>query len=167
MIPHQPEQFRLHDQTPGRGVVDVFRETDHLITHLPLTIHPADHLEAVLFCIGPVECAPHSYMRLTFRTQLTNRLKFPVDIGCSVVRSSRPKSKSGTVVLPVNRYHLTPAMLNLTISQTGLDLFKSGSGLKHQYYSVVLFAGSREARKGDVLQVIEEPGEFFIEHFIG
>ncbi len=162
-----PLEIHLNGQHDKRGMVEVFSDQEQLVTHVPINVGTSTDLKCVVFSVGPVRCLPQSYVRFSFQLQLINRLKFAVDVGRMVVRSSHPNQKNGDVVLAPTDSYLTPEMRNLVVTHSGIDVFRAGGGLKNQYYNLVIWANSPEARVADVLQMPEDHSEFFLEHFIG
>ena len=167
MSAQKPHVIHIDGQSEKRGLIEIFSGQEQLTSHVPVNIGISNDLKCVVYSVGPVDCLPHSYVRLAFQAQLINRLKFPVDVGRMVVRSSSPTRKTGATVLPPTDSNVTPEMGSLVISHSGIDLFPAGGGMKNQYYNLVVWASSPDARKADVLQMPEENSEFFLEHFVG
>lgn len=167
MSAHQPLEIHFDSESEKRGLIEIFSRQEQLVSHVPVNLGASQDLKCVVFSVGPVNCLPHSYVRFSYQLQLINRLKYAVDVGRMVVRSSGPNQKSGATVLPLTDSNVTPDMGNLVISHSGIDAFPAGGGMKNQYYNLVVWARSAEARKADVLQVPEEHGAFFLEHFVG
>lgn len=167
MNAQQPLEIHLDPNSEKRGKIEIFSKQEQLVSHVPVNVGISEKLRCVVFSVGPVDCLPLSYVRFSFQAQLINRLKFPVDVGRMVIRSSKPKRKTGATVLPATDSNVTPEMQSLVIAHSGIDAFPAGAGMKSQYYNLVVWARSPEARIADVLQVPEEHSTFDLEHFVG